>query len=112
VLCWNKRSARFERPISEQSYPGASHYVSAACERAGFRPKIARTVERGYTILGLVAAHCGVALLPESLRNLPHPGVVFRPLLEPPQGGLFIAWRASRSHPVRDTFLNVAAHRP
>jgi LysR family transcriptional regulator, benzoate and cis,cis-muconate-responsive activator of ben and cat genes len=98
--------------ISEQSYPGASHYVSEACERAGFRPKIARTVERGYTILGLVAARCGVALLPESLRNLPHPGVIFRPLLDPPQGDLFIAWRASRSHPARDTFLTVADYRP
>ncbi len=95
--------------ISERSYPGASHYVTAACEQAGFRPKVLQAVERGYTILGLVAANCGVALLPESLRTLPHPGVVFRPLTDPPQGDLFIAWRASRRHPARDTFLTVAS---
>jgi len=93
--------------ISEESYPGASHLVSEACERSGFRPKILQTVERGYTILGLVAANCGVALLPESLRNLPHSGVVFRPLTEPPEGDLFIAWHAARRQPSRDGLLTL-----
>lgn len=93
--------------ISEQTYPGASRFVSAACEKAGFRPKILQAVERGYTILGLVAAGCGVALLPESLRHLPHPGVVFRPLADPPEGGLFIAWRSNHRAPLRDSFLEL-----
>ena len=63
--------------ISEQNYPGASRLVMEACAAAGFRPKILQTAERGHTILGLVAGNCGVALLPEPLRALPHPGVVF-----------------------------------
>ncbi len=79
--------------ISEQTYPGASRYVTAACERAGFRPKILQMVERGYTILGLVASGCGVALLPESLKAMPHSGVVFRPLAQPVTADLFVAWR-------------------
>jgi DNA-binding transcriptional LysR family regulator len=98
--------------ISERTYPGASEDILAACEKAGFRPKISQKSERGYTILGLVAAHCGVALLPESLRNLPHPGVVFRALSEPPEAELHVAWRALHPHPARDTFLNVACQRP
>lgn len=78
--------------ISEQTYPGASQQVSEACRRAGFRPRILQMAERGYTILGLVATGCGVALLPESLKALPHPGIRFRPLSAPPVAELFVAW--------------------
>jgi DNA-binding transcriptional LysR family regulator len=93
--------------VSDQTYPGASRIAFGACERAGFRPNVLQTVERGFTILGLVSANGGVALLPESLRNLPHPGVVFRPLAEPPQADVFIAWKASRPQKVRDAFVNL-----
>jgi DNA-binding transcriptional LysR family regulator len=91
--------------ISEQSYPGASHYVTEACAQAGFRPKILQNSERGFTILGLVAGNCGVALLPESLRALPHSGVVFRPLVKPPRAELFVAWNPSHHSPLLDSFL-------
>ena len=91
--------------ISEQNYPGASSSVLAACAEAGFRPKILQTAERGHTILSLVAGNCGVALLPESLRALPHPGVVFRPLTHPTKSDLFLAWQADRPMPLRDAFL-------
>ena len=93
--------------ISEQNYPGASRFVLEACQRAGFRPKILQAAERGHTILGLVAGNCGVALLPEPLRALPHPGVIFRPLTQPPTGDLFIAWHATRTSPSRDAFLRL-----
>ena len=93
--------------ISEQNYPGASRFVLEACQRAGFRPKILQAAERGHTILGLVAGNCGVSLLPEPLRALPHPGVIFRPLTHPPTGDLFIAWRPSRTSPARDAFLRL-----
>ncbi|MBM3835583.1 MAG: LysR family transcriptional regulator [Verrucomicrobia bacterium] len=93
--------------ISEQSYPGAARSVFEACARAGFRAKTLQTAERGYTILGLVADNCGVVLLPEPLRAMPHPGVVFRPLTEPPRGDLFVAWRTSHLSPMRDAFLDL-----
>jgi DNA-binding transcriptional LysR family regulator len=91
--------------ISDQSYPGASRVVLDTCKRAGFRPKILQAAERGHTILGLVAGNCGVALLPEPLRALPHPGVVFRSLVQPTRSDLFIAWRASWPSALRDAFL-------
>lgn len=91
--------------ISAETFPGASRYVTDACVRAGFRPKILQMVERGYTILGLVAGHCGVALLPESLKALPHPGIIFRPLADPPVADLFLAWRANSTPAVLDEFL-------
>jgi DNA-binding transcriptional LysR family regulator len=91
--------------ISAETFPGASRYVTEACVRAGFRPKILQMVERGYTILGLVAGNCGVALLPESLKALPHPGIVFRPLADPPVADLFVAWSAKSTQPVLHEFL-------
>jgi DNA-binding transcriptional LysR family regulator len=100
-------SDEFFLMISEQTYPGASNVVSQACKGAGFRPKILQSVERGYTILGLVAANCGVALLPESLRDLPHGGVVFRRLVENVRCDLFIAWSQDRSIASRDAFLTL-----
>jgi DNA-binding transcriptional LysR family regulator len=78
--------------ISDKNYPGASRQARLACERAGFRPRILQAAERGHTILSLVAGGCGVALLPEPLRALPHPGVVFRPLEDSVTADLFIAW--------------------
>jgi DNA-binding transcriptional LysR family regulator len=92
--------------ISEDHYPGASRFALAACERAGFRPRVLQAAERGHTILGLVAGNCGVALLPEPLRGLPHDGVVFRPLAEPLEADLFVAWLADRRSPERDAFLD------
>jgi DNA-binding transcriptional LysR family regulator len=97
--------------ISDQTYPGASRHVMTACHRAGFRPKILQMVERGYTILGLVAGRCGVALLPESLKAMPHSGVVFRPLADPPVGDLFIAWRVKAPQAPLADFLKVMGDR-
>jgi DNA-binding transcriptional LysR family regulator len=64
-------------------------------------------VERGYTILGLVAGRCGVALLPESLEAMPHPGVVFRRLVDPPRADLFVAWRSQNPNPSLAAFLKL-----
>jgi LysR family transcriptional regulator, benzoate and cis,cis-muconate-responsive activator of ben and cat genes len=94
--------------ISTETFPGASRHVTDACLRAGFRPKILQMVERGYTILGLVAGNCGVALLPESLKALPHPGIVFRPLVDPPVADLYLAWNAKSTQPVINDFLDCA----
>jgi DNA-binding transcriptional LysR family regulator len=95
--------------ISEENYPGAARCVIEACGQAGFRPKVLQTAARGHTILGLVAGNCGVALLPDPLRALPHPGVVFRPLAEPVLNDLFIAWSPGRPSALRDAFVHCAS---
>jgi DNA-binding transcriptional LysR family regulator len=91
--------------ISEDAYPGASEHALAACRKAGFRPKSLQSAERGHTILGLVAARCGIALLPSPLRALPHPGVVFRRLAEPVATDLQVAWNVRRISPLLELFL-------
>lgn len=95
--------------ISEETYPGASRCAAEAFARAGFRPKILQNVERGYTILGLVAGRCGIALVPESLQALPHDGVTFRPLREPPVADLYLAWRETAVSPALKSFLSIVA---
>ena len=95
--------------ISDTTYPGAARYIREGCERAGFRPRILQAADRGHTMLGLVAANCGVALVPEPLRALPHQGIVFRPLQDPPAGELFVAWNKSRRSAIRDQFIESLA---
>jgi DNA-binding transcriptional LysR family regulator len=92
--------------ISDQNFPGAAQCAIEACASAGFRPKILETAARGNIQLGLVAANCGVALMPEPLAALPHAGVVFRPLNRPYTSDLFAVWDARHSVPMRHTFLN------
>lgn len=93
--------------ISEETYPDASHHVQEACRRAGFRPKVLQMVERGFTILGLVAGGGGVALLPKSLKDMPHAGVVFKSLADPPVADLFLAWKPQMPSSVLEEFLKV-----
>ena len=91
--------------ISDQTYPAASRYVSDACERAGFKPRFLQMVERGYTILGLVAGKCGVAIVPASLKAMPHPGIVFRSLEDPPVADLYLAWHTRNPQQPLVSFL-------
>jgi hypothetical protein len=50
-------------------------------------------------------------LLPESLKAMPHSGVVFRPLADPPVGDLFIAWRVKAPQAPLADFLKVMGDR-
>jgi len=87
--------------------PGSAGQLLDPVERLDRHPAILQAAERGHTILGLVASNCGVAILPEPLMALPHSGVVFRPLTDPPGGELFLAWSRRRMCPVRDRFVQL-----
>jgi DNA-binding transcriptional LysR family regulator len=51
-----------------------------ACERAGFSPRIVLEAWQMASMVSLVAARMGVALLPAQVTNSPHPGVVYKDL--------------------------------
>lgn len=77
-----------------------------ACERAGFTPRIEQEAVQMSTIVSLVAAGMGVALVPESLRRMRRTGVVYRPLsdrIPPVETGL--AWRADDATPALAAFV-------
>lgn len=78
----------------------------------GEAPRVAQEAEEKQTIIGLVAAGIGIALLPEWAARLRVPGVVFRPLDLPgeaslPEWSLVAAWPSGAANAARDQFLSV-----
>jgi DNA-binding transcriptional LysR family regulator len=59
--------------------PGLHDEITALCRRGGFTPDIAQEAVQLPTIVGLVAAGCGVSILPRSAAQ-PRPEVVFMPV--------------------------------
>jgi DNA-binding transcriptional LysR family regulator len=84
--------------MSEETHPGSRAWLSALCEEAGFIPRILQDVRLEAGLMTFVAEGLGVTLAREQIRNLPHPGVVFRPLVTAATADYWIAWhRGNRS---------------
>jgi DNA-binding transcriptional LysR family regulator len=58
--------------------------ILAACAAAGFTARVAQEATHIHAVVALVAAGCGVSLLPQSAAELGVRGVVCRPLLRTP----------------------------
>ena len=85
--------------MSEETHPGSRAWLSGLCESAGFTPRILQGVDFETGLMTFVAEGLGVTLAREQIKNLPHPGVVFRPLSAPLTADYWIAWhRENRSH--------------
>lgn len=103
--------------VSYAAGAGASvHSVFiSACVSAGFTPRIAQQAQETHTLVSLVAAGIGVALLPAPVRHLQIPGVEYRDLDgSPPSSDLVIAWRRGDRSAALHAFVAVAeavAHR-
>ncbi|MBB4665187.1 LysR substrate-binding domain-containing protein [Conexibacter arvalis] len=100
------RDEQFVLP-ARHHMPGLNARVIDACRRAGFEPQpVQRDVWLMQTVLGLVAAGIGVALVPSSVQRLNRAGVAFRPLDdagEPVELGAF--WRAEDTAPTLRNFV-------
>ncbi|WP_214368201.1 LysR substrate-binding domain-containing protein [Pseudonocardia sp. H11422] len=81
-----------------------------ACSTVGFAPRVVQEAPDTYTVVALVGAAVGVALLPASAERLQLEGVVFRPVIGADvQVPIALAWRAGDTSPVLTGFLAVAA---
>ena len=84
--------------------------IIGACAAAGFSPRIVQEAIQMQTIISLVSAGMGVALVPESIMSLKRPGVIYRrvrgarPLLE-----VGLAWRGDNPSAVLRNFVALAA---
>lgn len=91
-------------PASEG--PGLHDRVMRACASAGFVPEVAQRAVQMETIVGLVAAGLGVALVPELFRTAGWDNVVFRTI-----GGaavpyeVALAWRQNDGSPALAALL-------
>jgi len=73
---------------------------------AGLTPEIGQQAIQMQTIVSLVSAGMGLALVPQSLSNLRRPGVDYRPLLDAtPLVETGCAWRRDNTSPVLHGFL-------
>jgi DNA-binding transcriptional LysR family regulator len=94
--------------------PGLLAQVLSICRDAGFSPhSVQDDVWLVQTIVGLVAAGTGVALVPASARVLVPAGVVYRPLVGIPERAVELAaiWRHGDTSSVLLRFLDMIRER-
>jgi DNA-binding transcriptional LysR family regulator len=96
--------------ITFPAYEGPAFHarLMAACEAAGFSMRVAQEAVQMHTIVGLVAAGLGVALVPASMRNLRQAGVVYRDLRDVTDllhVDLAVLWRRGEPSAVVTAFL-------
>ncbi len=94
----------FPRRIS----PGLHDTILSCFRNAGVTPHIGQEAIQMQTIVGLVSAGMGCALVPQSVSNLKRPGVTYRELKETvPSVETGLAWRKDNASPVLQAFLEL-----
>jgi DNA-binding transcriptional LysR family regulator len=88
--------------------PGFYDIIMDCYGVAGLAPHIGQEAIQMQTIVSLVSAGMGVALVPQSLRNLRRTGVVYRPLSESvPAIETGLVWRTAEVSPVLAGFIEI-----
>ncbi len=88
---------------------GLSRQVQRLCREAGFEPQIVQEAQEASTIIGLVAAGCGISILPESFRKIHLNGVAYRPMAgEASSTSLMLAKLADENTVLTEAFVRLA----
>jgi DNA-binding transcriptional LysR family regulator len=88
--------------------PGFYDIIMDCYGVAGLTPRVGQEAIQMQTIVSLVSAGMGVALVPQSLRNLRRTGVVYRPLRESvPAIETGLVWRTGEVSPVLAGFIEI-----
>jgi DNA-binding transcriptional LysR family regulator len=91
-----------------RSAPSLHDAILRCFHDAGLTPAIGQQAIQMQTIVGLVSAGMGLALVPQSVSNLRRPGVEYRALAgAPPLVELGLAWRRAHVSPVLRGFLEL-----
>ncbi|RYX84374.1 LysR family transcriptional regulator [bacterium] len=94
----------FPRAIS----PGLYDSILSVFHAAGLTPTIGQEAIQMQTIVSLVSAGMGIALVPQSVGNLRRPGVEYRSLTQStPLVETGLAWRRDNTSPVLKGFLDL-----
>jgi DNA-binding transcriptional LysR family regulator len=106
ILCAelkNQRLVLYSRPDGKSAL---DDHIKAIAQKGRFDLQVAQTAERLTAIIGLVAGGSGIALVPESLRYMHVPSVVFRPLADIERTSeLAVAYRRDEHSPVVNLLL-------
>ncbi len=94
--------------MSEKTFPGRNDRIRDTCYQAGFMPNLNLLADSHASMIALVAAGQGVAVMPREASALPHPKVVFMPLHHPIYYARSTAvWRKEIPHQSLDKFLKI-----
>lgn len=90
---------------------GFARHLWDCCRAAGFEPAVSQQVGESYSLISLVAAGLGVALVPDGIARLGRAGVVCVPLAgAAPAADVSMLYRPERT-PVLDNFLALVRER-
>jgi DNA-binding transcriptional LysR family regulator len=96
----------YRRPLG----PGLYDAIIAACQRAGYSPRIGQEAPRMLATLSLVAAGLGVTLIPASMQRIGIDGVAYRAVER--KAGLVaplnLAYRRGETAPAACRFIALA----
>lgn len=94
----------FPRPLA----PGLYDQIISLCQQAKFSPNVVQEAIQMQTIVSLVAAEIGIAIVPISLQNLQRTGVIYKPLQEPtPKAEIALMWRQNERSPLVQRLLEI-----
>lgn len=80
----------YPRPIGAGLYDA----IMQACQRAGFTPRVIQEAPQMASIISLVAAGVGIAVVPAAMRHMGAAGIVYRPIRgDAPRALLDMAYR-------------------
>ncbi len=93
---------------SREGAPDLFDAIVALCKKAKFSPKVADSPDLWQSVLTMVEAGEGVALVPACVQHLRSNGVTFHALRD--RGCMLdvvLAWRNNEADAIRDSFLNL-----
>jgi DNA-binding transcriptional LysR family regulator len=94
----------FPRTLTPELYD----QIISLCHHARFSPHVVQEAMQLPTIVSLVAAGIGVAVIPASLQNLGRTGVSYRAIREStPKAELVVAWPIEKPSALLESFLRV-----
>ena len=94
--------------LAQSRSPSFYAHVLRVCARYGFRPRVVQSASESFTVLALVAAGMGIAIVPSGSTETRVEGVAYLPLAVPEaRWRVGAAWVSSTPSSVRDVFLRL-----
>jgi DNA-binding transcriptional LysR family regulator len=106
ILCAELKNEQLVLHSASDAKSALDEHVEAIAKKGGFCFQVAQTAEKLSAIIGLVAGGSGIAIVPEPLRYMHVPSVVFRPLADIQRvSKLAVAYRRDERSPAVNLVL-------